>query len=69
MRRHNKEGPYMQAEMRLFQAAQIPVDSLRYKAKDESQKLLRSESKLRQEAKKEMTKNLLMRMEKTKPKQ
>jgi len=32
VRFQKKEGPYQQAEMRLFGAAQIPVDSLRYKA-------------------------------------
>ena len=50
---HMKEGQYQQAEMRMFGAAQIPVDNLRYMEDNNTQKMLRSTSKARNLQKRE----------------
>ena len=67
VRRQTRDGPYAQAQQRLFDAAQIPVDILRYKHTNEDQKMLRSHANERKEAAKKMTQALLLRMNKTKP--
>ena len=68
MRRKIKEIPYAQAERRMFEAADLPVDILKFKHNEkEVHKLLKHTSKERKEANKEVTKQLLLRMNKTKP--
>ena len=53
--------------MRLFGAAQIPVDTRRYNADDKTQKMLRSTSKARLQQKREAMTAVRARMQRTWP--
>ena len=59
----------MNADLNLFNAAQIPVDSLRYKHENNTQKMLRNTSKQRKEEKSKAIIAINARLQKTWPDQ
>ena len=67
VRPQTKDGAYHQAEVRLFGAASIPVDTRRYNADDKTQKMLRSTSKARLQQKREAMTAVRARMQRTWP--
>ena len=67
MKPQTKTGPYQQAEMRMFEAAAIPTDNLRFQAENSTTKVLRSTAAKRKQDSADAYNQLFSRMEKVKP--